>query len=177
MNIFILDYDPCLAARYHMDVHVIKMTIESLQMLSCCAVYYDVPSSHSLYEPTRSNHPCNIWLRESFDNVLWLRDLFLALCREYTYRYRKVIKCEEKLGYLEECISQLQNVMPKLGLTPFALAMPEECKVGDTVESYRCYYLKFKKQMPRSGWRRRRPAPRWFSHPNHNYFPEGKYGI
>ena len=173
MNTFVLDYDPRVAAKYHMDVHVIKMIIESLQMLSCCAYHYQIPTASRLYKSTHKSHPCNLWLIQSFENVVWLRDLLLALCEEYTYRYGRVIKCEEKLNDLEKCLLELQTVMPSIGVTPFALAMPDECKTSDAVESYRSYYLKFKKDMPRAGWRRGRLSPRWFSYPNHNYFPEG----
>ena len=42
MNIFFLHRDPRIAARYHCDKHVIKMIIESAQMLYC---------AHRLAEP------------------------------------------------------------------------------------------------------------------------------
>ena len=38
-------------------------------------------------------------------------------------------------------------------LTPFRLAMPQECKIGDAVESYREYYKKEKKYF--SKWKKR----------------------
>ena len=37
MNIFLLDKDPKIAAQYHCDKHVVKMILESAQML--CSAY------------------------------------------------------------------------------------------------------------------------------------------
>ena len=38
MNIFVLDRDPELAAKYHCDKHVVKMVLESAQMM--CAAHW-----------------------------------------------------------------------------------------------------------------------------------------
>lgn len=41
MNIFILDNDIELNVQYHCDAHIIKMILESVQMLSSCYRYYN----------------------------------------------------------------------------------------------------------------------------------------
>lgn len=47
------------------------------------------------------------------------------------------------------------------GLTPFALAMPDEYKSGDAVESYRRYYMSPEKQRIAS-WNKKRAKPEWY---------------
>lgn len=37
--------------------------------------------------------------------------------------------------------------IPRLGLTPAGLAMPIDCKTEDSVESYRAYYIKYKRHL------------------------------
>ena len=50
--------------------------------------------------------------------------------------------------------------MQDKGLTPFALAMPDEYKTDDPVESYRAYYVGEKTGMLHY---RNRQAPSWIS--------------
>ena len=51
------------------------------------------------------------------------------------------------------------NIEEKGDLTEFRLAMPDECKIGDAVESYREYYNVFKKGFAK--WKNRE-VPYWF---------------
>ena len=55
--------------------------------------------------------------------------------------------------------------IPKLGLTKFYLAMPDQYKTDDVVESYRKYYIN-EKQRDKSGkWMMfytKRDIPKWF---------------
>lgn len=109
------------------DKHVVKMIVESAQML--CTV------GHGAYKPTHANHPCTKWASLSEANFEWLTAHALALCDEYTFRYGRRHKSQDVI----------ENVQPpkafsKVGLTPFALAMPDEFKSSDPVESFRAYY-------------------------------------
>lgn len=70
MNIFVLDYNPKLAAQYHCDKHVVKMILESTQIV--CSVANEL-GIETPYETTHYNHPCTVWARES-RNVLELMD-------------------------------------------------------------------------------------------------------
>jgi hypothetical protein len=47
------------------------------------------------------------------------------------------------------------------GLTPFALAMPEEYKSENPVESYRNYYMSADKQRIAT-WKKGREKPDWY---------------
>lgn len=106
MNIFYLDESSALAAQYHCDKHVVKMILESAQLLSTAHRVLDGkkvfeehrgkfkeryrmpgPLETSLYEAAYVKHPCSLWARESFENYMWLYWLFIRLLDEYTYRY------------------------------------------------------------------------------------------
>lgn len=128
MNIFALDRDPVEAARMHCDKHVVKMVLETAQILSTIA-------GHG-YKPTHKNHPCTRWAAESRANYAWLFDLGVELGREYTRRYGK----RHKSSYVIAGMWPPRD-LPDIGLTPFALVMPDEYKTDCPVESYRAYYL------------------------------------
>jgi hypothetical protein len=52
------------------------------------------------------------------------------------------------------------NLIYKGDMTPFALAMPNECKLDDAVDSYRNYYMVEKRKM--ASWKNRQ-TPEWFN--------------
>ena len=136
MNIFFLDSDPKKCAQYHNNKHVVKMILETAQLL--CGVHHlhgrnnDVP-----YKLSHKNHPCSIWVRSSYENYLWLCELGLELCDEYTYRYGKKHKSQ---SVIEWCIVNKPNI-PDITFTEPPLAMPDEFKVSDVIQSYRNYYM------------------------------------
>jgi hypothetical protein len=154
MNIFVLDLDPRKCATYHSNSHVVKMILETAQLL--CGVHH-MTGSDAPYKLSHKNHPCAIWARECMENYVWLCDLGIELCKEYTYRYGKRHKSQD---IIEWCMINLPNIEEKGVLTPFKLAMPDECKVGDPVESYREYYNVFKKDFAK--WKNR-DTPKWFN--------------
>jgi hypothetical protein len=157
MNIFVLDLDTKKCAEYHNDKHCIKQLLESAQLI--CGVHHMTNpqiSEQVPYKLSHKNHPCSIWARECIENYVWLCDLGIALCREYTYRYNKTHKSQL---VIEWCMSNLPKIRENGKLTPFALAMPDDCKVGNAVESYRKYYVNHKKHF--SVWKNR-DIPNWF---------------
>jgi len=135
MNIFVLDTDVKRAAQAHVDKHCVKMVLETTQLLNN-ALITGSSNYDPVYKQTHKNHPCSIWAAESIDNFNWLTNLGLALCEEYTFRYSKIHKCQPII----QRFSSLANDLPKIGLTPFQLCMPDQYKVDDAVESYRNYY-------------------------------------
>lgn len=155
MNIFVLDTDPIKCAVYHNDKHVVKMLLETAQLL--CGVHHITESNLDIpYRLSHKNHPCSIWARECLENYIWLCDLGMALAREYTHRYNKVHKSQ---AIVEWCYDNLPD-LPELGdTTPFALAMPDECKVDDVVQSYRNYYMMHKQSI--ANWKMRE-IPKWY---------------
>lgn len=147
MNIFILDENPKLCAQYHCDKHVVKMILESAQML-CSAV-----EGPDLYKPTHRNHPCSIWVRESIENFDWLYNLAIELGHEYTFRYGKIHKSIEVINR-----ANLYKSLPLIDRTPFAQAMPDQYRDSDAVKAYRNYYRFEKKDILKYT---RREQPSW----------------
>jgi len=85
MNIFYLDHNPVLCAQYHCDAHVVKMILESAQLLSTAHRETDSPYADFCYKSTHKNHPSAIWVRESTDHYSWLFELFKELSNEFVY--------------------------------------------------------------------------------------------
>lgn len=135
MNIFYLHSNPQICARYHCDVHVVKMILETAQLLST-AHHESGSGTEEMYKPTHRNHPSAIWTRHSFENYLWLYGLFVELLAEYTYRYGKVHKSSRLVNVLAT-----PPDLPVNGFTQPTQAMPEEYKNEDAIAAYRQYYL------------------------------------
>ena len=133
MNIFAVDTDPKIAAQQLCDKHVVKMILESAQML--CAVF---PKGDAPYKRAFYNHPCTKWARESEENYEWLLSHAYAMCQEYTRRYGKVHKSLEAIHWCGCNYHKLD--LPRIGLTKFAQAMPDEYKNECSVTAYRSYY-------------------------------------
>lgn len=151
MNIFYLDRDPSLCAQYHCDKHVIKMILESAQLL--CNAHHHTGGSPP-YKQTHKNHPCSVWVRQSKSNYDWLLSLGFALCSEYTKRYGRVHKTQAVLEWLKA-------TDPKLPVKTFVdppQAMPEEYRGLDTIQAYKAYYIGDKSGM--ATWKTEIPV--WF---------------
>jgi hypothetical protein len=173
MNIFYLHPNTKICAEYHVDKHCVKMILESAQLLSTAHRVLDgvetIQLSNSgrkvkrwilpddvrsvLYEATHINHPSAVWVRQSKQNYLWLYALFDSLCKEYTYRYGKVHKCERELIHKVLSIAP-NNITTLKGFTEPTPAMPEQYKVpGNSVQSYHNYYNGEKQRM--FSWKKR----------------------
>lgn len=161
MNLFRLHNDPSTAASMMCDRHVIKMILETAQLLS--TAHYMLDGDSPAYKPTHKNHPSAIWVRESISNYEWAYDHLTALCDEYTYRYGKTHKTERFLDALSVPPRNLQRTES----TPLRLAMPDYLKAlygSDAVTAYRMYYSLHKRifkdgKLPT--WTNR-PVPDWF---------------
>ena len=175
MNIFYIDRDPRVCAEQMVDKHVVKMILETAQLLSTAhrildgeeyvgqspsgrkAKRWRLPDDRetTLYSATHINHPSAVWCRQSKANYHWLYQHFLGLLDEYTYRYGKTHKC----AAMSDDLGQFpQNIADKLGTAPTP-AMAEEYIVSkDSLESYRNYYKQGKIHLHK--WTKRNP-PEW----------------
>lgn len=113
VNIFVTDPCPKLSAKFLDDKRVVKMVLESAQMLSTAITEC---GGTAPYKTTHKNHPCNVWARKTRANYLWLLNHFIALATEYTNRYQKVHK---SFNLLPQLIAGAAHI-PNGGLTPFA---------------------------------------------------------
>ena len=164
MNIFVLDMNIEKCARYHCDQHVVKMILESVQIV--CTVL-NKKGFTTPYKSTHTKHPCVLWAGQSFDNLKWLTSLARALNREYKYRYRK---SEQHVSM--HVLDQVKTMrFESIGLTEFAQAMPEKYKVpGDPVSAYRGFYVGEKLRFAK--WTRRR-RPIWIAEYSGQQSPTG----
>lgn len=159
MNIFVLDTDPVKAAQMMCDKHVVKMVLETAQILS--TVMAEIFPSDMWYKPTHRNHPCVKWASESYENFRWLYYHGWALKEEYAYRYGKRHKSTDILNEVRWLLNtDLRSTFSEIARTPFVLAMPDDCKLDDPVVSYRLYYMKHKSGI--ATWKKNRPKPEWY---------------
>jgi hypothetical protein len=179
MNIFFLSHDPTVAAQSHCDRHVVKMILESTQLLWTAQHVLagergldlgdDVPTTASGqrgYKPTHRNHPCAIWTRQTLGNYRWLCALAAALIAEYHYRYphsaNKYAKhaCEPHVTWLTANPPRVL-VAANQPMTMPPLAMPDVFKGHlSPTACYKAYYLGDKRERGLLVYTRREP-PHW----------------
>ena len=159
MNIFYLDRDPVIAAQMMCDKHVVKMILESAQMLSTAHRVIDgddYANERGLYKMAHKNHPSTIWVRSSDEHYKWLYKLMLSLMEEYTYRYGKHHATERLIEPLRLLPTSIENN----GFTDPPQCMPDYCKKDDVVSSYQNYYIEEKSGF--ATWKSR-AVPEWFN--------------
>lgn len=175
MNIFYLDNDPRRCAEMHVDKHCVKMILEYAQLLSTAhrvldgtqhvrlsktgrkQTAYVLPDQREsvLYSATHINHPSAVWVRKTDKNYDWLYVMWRELMDEYTYRYNKVHACEKLIIPLR----RVPYNIPQGDFTEPTPAMPDNYKVaGDSIQSYKNYYLGDKTRM--FSWKNRE-TPTW----------------
>jgi hypothetical protein len=151
MNIFFLHVDPVVAAQFQHDKHVVKMCLETAQIL--CTVY-DRFGLRGPYKATHPRHPSVLWAGDSLGHYRWLVRHGLALCQEYTHRFGKRHASQSVIEAVE---------LPPVGIAdngfvPPYPAMPAEFIVeNDSLASYRAYYLD--RKINQSRWTRRSEPP------------------
>jgi len=165
MNIFYLDKDPRLAAEFHNDKHVVKMILESAQLLSTAHRVLDgtdgvLPDERDnvLYKATHKNHPSALWVRRELDHYRWVHDLLYYLIGEYRFRYGKSHACERLQPYLLDAPKNIPMDGAFIMEDP-PQCMPDDCKREDTVEAYRTYYAAHKYHI--ANWKKR-GQPEWW---------------
>ena len=168
MNLFILSRNVKECAKFMFDKHIVKIILEAVQML-CTTIHVIDPENivHTqikLYKIAHKNHPVTIWIRQSLDNYLWTLDLVDAMHEEWKYRYNhppeKTHKSYIVATYLRMFAPSADKFISS-GMTNFALAMPDECKMEDPIEAYRKYYQSPDKRRLAS-WKKRE-KPDWFN--------------
>ena len=154
MNIFYLDKCPEKAARLQYNKHVVKMILESAQMLCTAHHVYGNPDDVP-YKQAHLNHPSTVWCRQGIPNYMWLYKHMIALGTEYTKRYGRRHKCQD---VIEDCLDN-QPSLPNIGSTPLKLAMPDEYKSDCPIQSYRDYYMGDKRHL--ADWKTQ--VPNWWN--------------
>ena len=183
MNIFYLDRDTQKCVEYHCDKHVVKMIVEYSQLLSTAHRLLDgteemrlsnagrrirtfrmqsIEDDEILYQATHWNHPSAVWTRSSDSCYQYLHQLVSALAKEYTYRYGK-IHLSERSGVLDKLSKVPKNISSGIFTEPTP-AMPKEFIIaGDSLKSYRQYYVGAKQHL--ASWKNR-SIPEWYTYEN-----------
>lgn len=164
MNIFFLDRDPAIAARLHCDKHVVKMILESAQLLSTAHRILDGEDKiltdereDVLYKATHVNHPSAVWTRSGVDQYRWVHDLLYFLIYEYRARYGKSHKTEKLQPHL---LNAPYNINWEEPWTDPPQCMPEDVQQDNPVLAYRDYYAKYKSDIAK--WAHG-PEPVWWN--------------
>lgn len=170
MNIFFLSKKTSRCARWHCDKHVVKMILETAQLLYTAHWSLGEPDFSSApmrgdgelgYRSIRNpGHPSAVWTRASLVHYIWLANLGLALCEEYRHRFGdRRHACEEHLFWL---YAHPPAELEDCGWTQPPQAMPETYRRTDSVPAYRAYYREAKARMLTYTGRTR---PHWLSRP------------
>lgn len=156
MNIFVLDEDPVRAAQMQCDKHVVKMALESAQLL--CSVFN--PDKPGLpLKSTHENHPAALWAQQDTHHYAWLLRHACALFQEYTYRYGRAHACAHVPAWVASRVSGVPDAEATLDVSHIFVG-PEGYRQNDgTVAAYRRYYMMEKRRFAR--YTRREP-PDWF---------------
>ena len=156
MNIFVTDPDPIVSAQCLPDKHIVKMPLETCQMLSIVASekwghnFGTLPRADGQpYKTDKGafrNHPCTIWANEFVLNWRWLIKHGLAMCHEYTHRYNKRHTCHDTLLVADNIFpyGNEYGMMP----TPFAFAGPDQFKHDETID----IFTKYKRYIASKPW-------------------------
>lgn len=161
VNLFASDADPTESARALADRHVVKMTVETAQIL-WAALHLAAPGRMPPggYRPTHLGHPCVRWAAATRANFEWAVAHGFALSAEYGHRYgRWHASWTALMG-----AAAMGDSIHDGDLTPFALAMDDDLRdASDPHGSYRrCLSRKYGAWGPMARWTRRGP-PSWWS--------------
>jgi len=159
MNIFYFDKCPVKSAEAQPDKMLVKMPLETAQMLCTAHRVLDgdeYADSVGLYKEAYKNHPCTVWARQSRGNYEWLYTHFLALGMEYTYRYGKEHASITKLA---KALMEFPKNIHQGNMTPLAQAMPDKYKDDNPVKAYRNYVIHEKHY---AQWNKNREQPTWW---------------
>jgi len=182
MNIFYLDKDPIEAAKQSCDKHVVKMIVESAQMLSTAHrmidgnLYTDKTKAgrnikrwkhpnpnmeKTLYKACHTGHPSTVWVMESAYNYHWLYKHMMALNTEFKMRYGHILD-HKTVQLLEGALMYPpKNISLNTIATDPPPAMPDYCKIpGDSVASYKKYYIYEKQRF--ATWKSPSTVPAWY---------------
>ena len=152
MNIFVTTPDPHMSAQVLPDKHVVKMPLETCQMLSIIysSWYYDWGPIHKMNgEPYATkkgafrNHPCTKWAADSVFNTAWLIQHGCALAHEYWHRYGKVHSCAKTLFEAKKMFQEIsgQAITCYSMADNYARAMPDEFKFDTSIDTFTAYKM------------------------------------
>jgi hypothetical protein len=172
MNIFYLSHSPYLSALWQVDKHVVKMPLETAQLLST-AHHVAGSATPEMYKLTHRNHPSAVWVRECAENYAWTYSHLFHLLNVYSERYKRTHKTSQLLKVLSVLPSQIPRMTDKhIGTwvppmksvdvgTEVPQCMPDEFKDDKPSTAYKRYYAIGKKDL--HAWKIKDHRPEWIS--------------
>ena len=152
MNIFVTHPDPHVSAKVLPDKHVVKMPLETCQMLSIVFSHWYYDWGDDLVkkkdgEPFKTqkgafrNDPCTQWAAESIFNTAWLIQHGCALSDEYTHRYDKIHGCANALFEAKKTFHKFAGevITCYCMVESFTRAMPDEYKHDTSIDTFTAY--------------------------------------
>ena len=176
MNIFVTHPDPHVSAKVLPDKHVVKMPLETCQMLSVVFShwYYDWGDDlvkkkdgtpYSVVKGAFRNHPCTQWAADSIYNTAWLIQHGCSLVHEYWYRYGKIHACSKPLFEAKKTFHNMTGevILCHSMVESFTRAMPNEIKHNTSIDTFTAYknYLSSKPWVASNYLRKPSRKPDW----------------
>lgn len=106
MNIFVTSENPIKCAQYLDDKRVVKMVLETAQILSNALL---LNGQKAPYKLTHKGNKLIEWAAATKDNYFWLLTHFCALCDEYSLRYNRKHKCEQYVDVFCEGLASIKS--------------------------------------------------------------------
>lgn len=160
MQLFILDRCPVHSAMYLADVHVIKMCLETAQILSSIMAIKGLPLFEGAPKPYNTRHPV-IKAIDTQAKLNWVLNHNIALQAEFIYRFHKQHKYFKLFGNYIETLSVLEQVAKQASPEGLARDFKDFTTTKeDIVEAHRDYY-KFKKSIIKRWKYTNREEPDW----------------
>ena len=153
MNIFVTDPCPHKSAEVLPDKHIVKMPLETCQMLAVVySKWYFNWGDELLHKKDGSpyntkkgafrGHPCTVWAAEDIKNTAWLLAHGVALCYEYYKRYEKVHSCSDTINEAKNAFfkySEQKDLTSSREVKTFAFAGPDEFKYDTSIDTFTAY--------------------------------------
>ena len=165
MNIFVTDKCPMISAQALDNKRVVKMAIETAQLLSAAIFINSNIIYEDIYKPTHLKHPCTIWASARSGNWDWLFQHFIALCEEYSFRYTK----QHASGNIKSSLLSRRVHIKDGAMTTFVNCTKSEAMqidfkhISEPCEAYKKYLTaKWNHDKLPPKWTNRKP-PSWYN--------------
>ena len=138
MNIFAVSPDPLICAKYLDDRRLVKMVLETAQILSTARI---VKGKSAPYKKTHEKHQAVLWAIKKYKHRVWLAYLLREYYMEYRMRFRKEHKAWTKMEkivkrYLRHPLPSLSTFANCAAHADLGLSFKH---LSDTHRAYRLY--------------------------------------
>lgn len=176
MNLFATHASPIIAAKSLCCRHIVKMPSETVMLLNNAFGQLNVKGKQKAYY----NHPASIFTRKTKKNFDWVILHGLALCEEYSRRYKRRHASQDAIESFQQKGKNL--TFQESGLTEFVRCFSEfktelDATEPNTIKAYEKFYWLDKREFAR--WPSIKEIPEWWPEISDNYvdksFVDGIY--